>query len=43
MKIGGQYVPQMNYRFETRIATPEETISELIGDWGGEHEWSLDY
>lgn len=43
VKIGGEYVPQMNYRFETRVATPEGTISELIGDWGGEHEWEMEY
>ncbi|MDE7248973.1 MAG: tetratricopeptide repeat protein [Lachnospiraceae bacterium] len=43
VKIRGQYVPQMNYRFETRIATEEGTISELIGDWGGEHEWNMEY
>lgn len=43
VKIAGEYVPQMNYRFETRIATPEGTTSDLIGDWGGEYEWSMDY
>lgn len=43
VKIAGEYVPQMNYRFETRIATPEGTTSELIGDWGGAHEWTMDY
>lgn len=43
VKIAGEYVPQMNYRFETRIETPEGTTSELIGDWGGEHEWTMDY
>ncbi len=43
VKIGGEYVPQMNYRFETRVATPEGTTSELIGDWGGEHEWTAEY
>lgn len=43
VKIRGEYVPQMNYRFETRIATEEGTISELIGDWGGEHEWNMEY
>ncbi len=43
VKIAGEYVPQMNYRFETRIATPEGTTSELIGDWGGEHEWTTEY
>lgn len=43
VKIGGEYVPQMNYRFETRVATPEGTTSALIGDWGGEHEWEMEY
>ncbi len=43
VKIGGEYVPQMNYRFETRVATPEGTTSELVGDWGGEHEWTTEY
>lgn len=43
VKIGGKYVPQMNYRFETRVATPEGTTSQLIGDWGGEHEWTTEY
>lgn len=43
VKIRGEYVPQMNYRFETRIATEEGTVSELIGDWGGEHEWNMEY
>lgn len=43
VKIGGEYVPMMNYRFETRVSTPEKTTSWLIGDWGGEHEWSAEY
>lgn len=43
VKIGNQYVPQMNYRFETRVVTPEGMTSELIGDWGGEHEWMMEY
>lgn len=43
VKIRGDYVPQMNYRFETRVATPEGTTSQLIGDWGGEHEWTTEY
>lgn len=43
VKIRGDYVPQMNYRFETRIATPEGTTSNLVGDWGGEHEWTTEY
>ena len=43
VKIGGQYVPQMNYRFETRVADPMGTTSQLIGDWGGEHEWTTEY
>lgn len=43
VKINGVDVPQMNYRFETRVTTKEGTVSELIGDWGGEHEWSMEY
>ena len=43
VKVGGQYVPQMNYRFETRVADPAGTTSWLIGDWGGEHEWTAEY
>lgn len=43
VKIGGKYVPQMNYRFETRVATHEGTTTQLIGDWGGEHEWTTEF
>lgn len=43
VKIGNEYVPQMNYRFETRVATPEGTTTDLIGDWGGEHEWTTEF
>lgn len=37
------YVPQMNYRFETRVETQDGTVTELIGDWGGEHEWTMEF
>ncbi len=44
VKLGQEnYVPQMNYRFETRVLTPEGMTSQLIGDWGGEHEWDMEY
>lgn len=43
VEIDGEYVPQMNYRFETRVATPEGTTTDLIGDWGGEHEWTTEF
>jgi len=43
VQIGNDYVPQMNYRFETRVVTPEGTITQLIGDWGGEHEWTTEF
>lgn len=43
VKIGGNFVPQMNYRFETRVETEEGTTSQLIGDWGGEHQWEMEY
>lgn len=43
VKIGNQYVPQMNYRFDTITTTAEGTTTSAIGDWGGEHEWAIDY
>lgn len=43
VKIGGQYVPQMNYRFDTKVTTEEGITTNAIGDWGGEHEWEIDY
>lgn len=43
VKIGNKYEPQMNYRFDTEITTAEGTTTNAIGDWGGEHEWELDY
>lgn len=43
VQIGNDYVPQMNYRFETRVDTPEGTVTQLIGDWGGEHEWTTEF
>ena len=43
VKIGGQYVPQMNFRFDTEVTTDEGTTTNAIGDWGGEHEWEIDY
>lgn len=39
----GKYEPQMNYRFETRVAAPEGTVTQCIGDWGGEHEWTTEF
>lgn len=43
VEIDGEYVPQMNYRFETKVATEEGLTTDLIGDWGGEHEWETSY
>lgn len=43
VKIGGKYVPQMNYRFDTKITTEEGTTTSAVGDWGGEHEFEIDY
>ena len=43
VKIGGEYVPQMNYRFDTKVTTSEGITTNAIGDWGGEHEWEIDY
>lgn len=41
--IDGEYVPQMNYRFETKVETEAGIETELIGDWGGEHQWETIY
>ena len=43
VEIDGEYVPQMNYRFETRVETHEGTTTQLIGDWGGPHEWTTEF
>ena len=43
VKIDGQYVPQMNYRFDTKITTQDGITTNAVGDWGGEHEWEIDY
>ena len=43
VKVNGEYVPQMNYRFDTKVTTPEGITTNAIGDWGGEHEWEIDY
>lgn len=43
VKIDGEYVPQMNYRFDTKVTTSEGITTNAIGDWGGEHEWEIDY
>lgn len=43
VKIGGEYVPQMNYRFDTKVTTEDGITTKAIGDWGGEHEWEIDY
>lgn len=43
VKINGEYVPQMNYRFDTKITTEEGTTTNAVGDWGGEHEFEIDY
>lgn len=43
VKINGQYVPQMNYRFDTKVTTEEGNTTVAIGDWGGEHEFEIDY
>lgn len=43
VKVKGQYVPQMNYRFDTKVTTEEGITTNAIGDWGGEHEWEIDY
>ena len=43
VKIRGEYVPQMNFRFDTKVTTEEGITTNAIGDWGGEHEWEIDY
>ncbi len=43
VKINGSYVPQMNYRFDTKVTTDDGITTNAIGDWGGEHEWEIDY
>lgn len=35
--------PEMNYRFTRQITTQDGASSEVIGDWGGEHEWEKSY
>lgn len=34
---------QMNYRFTTQVTTEEGMTKNAIGDWGGEHEWEIEY
>lgn len=34
---------QMNYRFTTQTTTEDGMVKTAIGDWGGEHEWEIDY
>ena len=43
VKIGNRYEPQMNFRFDTETRTAEGITTTAIGDWGGEHEWEIDY
>lgn len=43
VKINGVYVPQMNYRFDTKVTTEDGINTKAIGDWGGDHEWEIDY
>lgn len=43
VKINGVYVPQMNYRFDTKVTTEDGITTNAIGDWGGDHEWEIDY
>ena len=33
----------MNYRFDTKVTTEEGNTTVAIGDWGGEHEFEIDY
>lgn len=43
VKINGVYVPQMNYRFDTKVTTEDGINTKAIGDWGGDYEWEIDY
>lgn len=43
VKIRGEYVPQMNYRFDTKVTTKDGITTNAVGDWGGDHEWEIDY
>lgn len=43
VKINGVYVPQMNFRFDTKVTTEDGITTNAIGDWGGDHEWEIDY
>ena len=43
VKINGVYVPQMNYRFDTKVTTEDGITTNAVGDWGGDHEWEIDY
>ena len=36
-------VPKMNYRLDTTVTTQDgEQIETIVGDWGGENEWTMD-
>lgn len=43
VKINGEYVPQMNYRLDTSVTTEDGITTTAIGDWGGAHEYEIDY
>ena len=40
VKIGKEFVPKMNYRLETRVKDENGEHTTLVGDWGGENEWT---
>ncbi|RKM62350.1 tetratricopeptide repeat protein [Butyrivibrio sp. CB08] len=36
-------VPKMNYRLDTTVTTEDgQQIETIVGDWGGENEWTMD-
>ncbi len=36
-------VPKMNYRLDTTVTTQDgEQVETIVGDWGGENEWTMD-
>ncbi len=36
-------VPKMNYRLDTTVITQDgDQVETIVGDWGGENEWTMD-
>ncbi len=43
VKVDGEYVPMMNYRFETRVLTKEGESTTVYGDFGGQYQWEDEF